>query len=400
MIIPQTPTPAIQKFYFESMSESGKQVTGYIFAENQTIAREKLNDNGMVVMTLQLYKEKPLPDGVKKYEFEAMDKNGKMFHGEIESEDDYQAYKKLVSDYKFTVNFIVNTSWDDAKKEEWKKKGVNPSWAIQVQEEKSKEKDTPSFASVVQHEDDDQNKKIQTILQEKQERMEFLQKQIDEIIAKVQLLIKKHEQILQPEKRRYIQGTLDRMSRLKRSNSVEHLKNIMLELFELLSSDDIFVNLQGEMLEEMDAIKGEFKTFSLGFSNKINRGLSSIKIDTKEIQETFSKLMNMSHVFDEVLSIFLWLCIGGVGGSFLFLVGQYIRSLVIGDSTIILFYLSSWFIWFFVWVSSLLGTGLWAERKYGLSLPLSQNLLAVFVGLILFIVALIQFPVLFFWVRF
>lgn len=393
--MPEIPKAVKQKkFYFESMTDSGKTVSGYVFSATAEEARQKLNKNGMVVISLKSYSEEKTPEGINKYEFEATDKQGKIFRGEIEARDDYEAYKKLVLDYEFTVIFLVDVREGVEEKQKKKKQGVNPNWAIKLKEEtEGEKKEKKEIISPTETEAEKQ--KLDGILEKKQEKMEFLQTQIDEIVEKVEILIQKYDHVLKPDKKRYIRDMIDQMSRLKHSNSVNHLKTLMLNLFELLSSDEIFVELQGELVEDMESIEGEFKTFSLGFKNKINKGLASISIDTEKIKEGIQNL-HIRTLIQEVCEVVLFFFLGMISSGLLFLVVNAVQ----GNLGRVQFFLSSSVYWLFMMIAGILGGIFYWEKRNIKKTTLQENFGMIFVFLIVLGLLIVEFPVLFFWTRF
>lgn len=392
----------MQKFYFESVSKSGENITGYLFAENETKAREKLNQQEMAVVLLRPYQESLDDVSEDKFEFEAMNPEGKKFQGEIEASDLYEAYKKLRSEYRFEVFYLVSRNASLEEKELARKNGVDPIFIQQFNEELKLQKHTQESPSMTDQNlyETESTEKLSVILKEKQEQMKFLQEQIDETIQKVTDLIHRYETVLLPEKRRFIQSELDRLARLRQSNSIEHLKSIILDLFKVLGSDDIFIPLQGELIEKLEDTKKEFQTVSMSFQHAINKGLSNITIDIDTLKEGVDIILNQKQTFYTIL-FFLRTFLGGVfTASILFLLFNAVRWGIGINTEIVSFYFQSLLFWMIFVFSGLFGAFVWFAHDKMPRFNIRKNLLITGIFVVSSFLLFIEFPVLFFWVRF
>lgn len=391
----------MQKFYFESVNTSGEKVSGHVFGENEQDARKKLKKNNLVIVTLTLYDETAHLDKALKFEFEATNTEGKTFHGEIEAENAYSAYKKLRKDYHFTVHYIVDLRAPKTEKDKWKSLGVSEEFKKRFTEEQERLTKKPTKDSLHRSELKQKNDTpIKRILEEKKERMAFLQKQIDETIEKVSTLVNKYDRFLQPEKRRHIQGELDRLARLRRSNSVEHLEKIIVELFDLLASDEIFLDLQGELVDELEATKKEFRTVSMSFKHTLHKGLASITIDVESIKEGLDLLLNqkkfLPRLFRALGSFFMGLTLM----SFFFLIFHGGRSLFGIESLESTLFIRSQFFWMIFVFSLLCMVFFIGQRTLLLTLHWKKNLTYSGLFFLVLVFLFIEFPVLFWWVQF
>lgn len=389
----------MQKYYFEAVNRNNEKVTGYLFAETEAQARQKLNKNEMAVIMLQLYQEDPLAEGILRFEFEAVNSQGNKFQGEVEASDLYEAYKKLRKEHQFDVMYLVDKSEEEEIKSEKKAKGVPREILERFNEEellspssKTEKKEKKESSPKKQ----EKSKKLDVILQENEEKMRFLQDQIGDIIEKVQGLVKKHEDFLKTDKKRHIWGELDRLARLKQSNSVDHLKNIILDLFNLLGTDDIFIEAQGELLKDMEEVRGEFKTLSMSFRHTINKKLASITIDVESLKTGIDFLKNHRKNLLGVLRFFQFIFWGIFCGAFGLLVFGFIRKALGGN----FFYLDSQLFWMIL-IFSGLGAGYsFFQERILFRWSWQKNLLLAGFFLLGLGVLFFQFPVIFFWTRF
>lgn len=393
----------MQKFYFEAVTKSGENITGYLFAENELKAREKLNQNELAVVLLRAYQEELLLAGHHKFEFEALSPEGKRFQGEIEAQDEYEAYKKLKKDHLFEVFYLADKAASLDEKQLKKQLGVPVEILERLNEELQSTKKGDMKAVVpqkTQSYEKESTDKLTLILKEKEEQMKFLQEKIDETLLKVNALMRQYEPFLLPEKRRFIQSELDRLARLRQSNSVEHLKSIILDLFEMLGSDEIFVDLQGDLLQELDTVKKEFQTLSMGFRHTINKGLVKITIDVDALKQGVGAFMNHKKFWYTLLRIGEFVSLGMFSASLFFLMFNGIRFLLGMYPLLSIFYFQSSLLWLLLVVSGMFWGFFRFQHASIFVLDFKKNVLLTtfFIGGVVFL--LLQFPVFFFWTRF
>src|SRR5262245_16198190 len=116
------------KYRYIVVNEENKQLNGTISTPDEQSARQELNELGFSVISINELNEEE--NTAKKdeempiFEFGAIDKNQKHVAGTIQAEDRYAAYKRLVNEYSFDVEYIVDSKLPDANKFKEKQKGI------------------------------------------------------------------------------------------------------------------------------------------------------------------------------------------------------------------------------------------------------------------------------------
>src|SRR3989338_5299487 len=98
----------LMQFKYTATNNQGKTLSGIINAGNETLARTQLNNLGFSILELKAITDdvispKPKSEKLEKFEFEALDKNGKKIAGTIPAKDPVLAYKRLFEEYHFTI---------------------------------------------------------------------------------------------------------------------------------------------------------------------------------------------------------------------------------------------------------------------------------------------------------
>ena len=270
-------------------------MSGNISAQSLEEARAKLSASGLSILSLKESQEEGQPkEGIQLYEFQALSPDHKTVGGTIEAADEYAAFKKLKTEYQLELNYLVLSTLPLEEKQKKKETAIDPALEQRLEEELKlqEKKEDKKKKNVV-----DETKQI---LEEQKKEMEFMQEKVGEIIMQVQALIKKGGRFLKPEKKRLIEEKLDLLARLRRSNSIDHLKSLLLKTIEELVGGTVFLE-EKEVLEEERpawlATKAEFQAFGMGFEKGVNEGLTKIKSLFANIEIDPEKL---KYIADEV----------------------------------------------------------------------------------------------------
>ena len=95
-------------------NQDGKKLSGTVVAPNESLARKELNNLGFSILSLKESKEQNEDNQSNKFIFEAIDKTGKQVHGSIASKQKEAAFKRLHLEYNLTVTAI----WPESANEE------------------------------------------------------------------------------------------------------------------------------------------------------------------------------------------------------------------------------------------------------------------------------------------
>lgn len=297
----------LQKFSFQAVTREGKAMTGTISAESINQAHEKLATSGLSILSLEAFLEKNAErDGLVSFEFQALSPDHKVVKGTIEAVDEYSAYKKLSIEYLLKLNYLVSSGLPPEEKLQKQQKGIDPALEQRLQEENKGKEKTEEKKEVVDE--------TGQILEEKKKEMEFMQEKVWEIIKGVQGLIEKHGRYLVPEKKRGIEEKLDLLARLRKSNSIDHLRSLVIKTTKELVGGVVFLEEGQIKSEEKDAwlaAKAEFQAFGMGFEKDVNKGLAeiqslfaNIEIDPEKLKKITEELKKTNPVEKFFTTIF------------------------------------------------------------------------------------------------
>ncbi len=386
----------MQKFYFQAVTAEGKQISGYITAKSEEEAHEKLKDSKLSVLTLEKRDVAIHKEGVSVFSFQAVNSQHKTIKGTIESSDMYSAYKKLKVNYKFIVDYIVPEGISEEEKERLKKVGIDPEFdkrlnaELKIQAKKAKKSKKRTI----------KENELESILKYHEEEIGFMKEKIDTVLQEVIPLLEENIDYIDPVKYREIEERIDLLSRLKHSNSVDHLKNLTQKLLKELTSDQMFLNdstLPVEMQEEIERRRQQFVGIDDKFSKAIVSGLYELQVKFSEIsvddlKEKISSLRLLDRFRVLILSMFSSLFIICI----LFWVFIFFQKFQEINISQVSFYISSPLLWYLTLISGvcslwffLLGIKVLSSTK--------RQFITLGTGVLILLVLTIQFPVFFFW---
>ena len=102
-------------FKYNVINKEGKKLSGTIEAPDENTARTELNNLGFSILSLEKIDKLPVIDkALKKFVFEAIDKNSKFVTGSIPSKTQEEAMLRLIKEYTLNVSAI----WPENASEE------------------------------------------------------------------------------------------------------------------------------------------------------------------------------------------------------------------------------------------------------------------------------------------
>ena len=218
------------KYRYSVINPENKQLTGSIEAEDEKSAREELNQLGFSVISIKITEEdateKTVEKPIPKFEFSALDKNMKKIVGTIQAEDRYSAYKRLIKEYLFEVDYLIDDSLDENHKKTERIKGVY---------ELQNKLDQENIAT-------QQNKEDGLDLKEFTEKQEFLQKQVNFVLTKVKEMLDLYEAEIKPETKEKIRRHVDKILRIKNSTNLDYIRKSCEELLSFLQKEELFLH--------------------------------------------------------------------------------------------------------------------------------------------------------------
>lgn len=387
----------MQKFYFEAVSSEGKKLTGTISANSQDEAHSKLKNGGMAVLSLKEYDESSVAaQGLKTFEFQAYNPQKKLVKGNIQAPDDFSAYKRLKDDYGFEVLSLVDATLPEAEKEILRQKGLNPDldkkYNLQNKKAAAKEKKKTS-----------PEEEIKLAVESHKREIEFMHAQIDEILTEIIPLVQTSMDVLNPVYRRQIEERINLLSRLRHSNSVDHLRNLTRKLIDTLRDDAIFIQEElasPEQKEKIQEHKKQFQMFSSKYEVNIAQGLEQIQLQIANIDPTalshdLSKLEITTKIANPIYMMFVTL----FGSMTLYWMVLSILNFLNINEAKTQFILSSNLLWFTTGVSCIVTFVYYYPLVVRRKMGGIEGLFYLMGCLFLVAIFTLQFPVIFHWVR-
>ena len=387
----------LQKFSFQAVTREGKAMTGNISANSIDEARAKLSASGLSILSLEAFQgSTETKAGMQLYEFQGETPDHKTARGTIESTDEYAAYKKLCTTYQLKLNYLVSSQETPEAKRLKQQAGIDPALEQKLQEETKATEDESEKKNVDETEQ---------ILEEQKKEIAFIQAKTEEVVKEVKNLLEKGGKYIRPEQKRALEEKLDLLARLRRSNSVEHLKNLVIKTIKDLSSDALFIEeelLRTEDREAWIASKSEFQKFGMGFEKNINKGLAEIQslfanIDPEKLKALTENVKNINPVrkfFSTVyytFSILLTFCL-------LFWGWMMLKSLLGTNPAQTSFFFHSGALWYTTMISCLV-TGFLFFEKHSPLIDNHQKRLGIAAGAITTILFMtFEFNLIFFWI--
>lgn len=263
------------KYSYTVINQEGQKLTGTVEANSEVLARESLNKLGFPILDINQVNEetaeKILGKSLK-FEFQAVDQNGRRVIGTIAGEDKYSAFKRLVTEYHFAVEYIYLSSLSQDAKDEEKKRGVVELYTTLKNEQGKVEKTTEEQESIT-----------------REEREKIIGQQANFVLEKVETLIREFSEIIKPEDRNTIQKKADRLARLKTSKNIDYVRHLAEDLLMYIQNQEIFL-----VKEKNDKKLQSFRLDMKRLLNDIHRD----KIGTSWDQQilTFIRNWNKEHI--------------------------------------------------------------------------------------------------------
>jgi len=389
----------VQKFRFEGVDKNGKHLSGVVISADSNAARKKLEKEGIAMLSLNVFvetKAEQITSGNPIFEFEGMGKNENRVKGNIEAEDEYEAYKKLRTEYELYPMWIIDKTALFEEKERAKKNGIPTEIELQFEIEQDEKKESPDTKKKKKKNDEQE---IRMLLERKKTAMDIIKKEIEELIAEIETLLEKHGTCILDEKKREIQAKIDALGRLRNSNSIEHLEAVMRGLFEIIVSDNIFTPLK-DKVPEFELHKNEFRNMSVDLAERFKKRLSSLKIQVSA--EYLNKLVeltqtgNIKKIFDFLSQILLYFLSFWV---FIFW-WNILKLFLIYDLEKVKFIFSSHIFWLILIFGSLLYVLTFFNKLLNAKFLPFQKRMAIYAAIAIgMIVLFLEFPIIFFWTK-
>jgi len=389
----------MHKYFFQAVTAEGKQISGYVSAESIDQARDKLSAGGLSILTLEEPTENSgndtMEQGMRVYQFEALNKAKKKVQGTIEAIELYEAFKKLRGEYKLDVVYLVDSASAPSVKEKIRTEGLPPELEERMQVElkilKKKEKKKQKGANPDE---------VQEAVDANEEERQFIVEKIDAVLNEVVPLLEENAEFIDGHKKREIEERISLLMRLKHSNSVAHLRSLTQRLLEQISSDEIFLkdaNIPSELQEEMNRRRSQFQAIGANFDKAISKGQIDLQVKLSKLDAgAFADSVKDFKPFEKITNVFylLFCFLAALCSVFLLFIYALYFFDIQAEQT--LFFLTSPLIWYVWGLGVLMMISFYFLRFYPKQ-EWFENLVVVGGTLVGFIVYTVQFPIVFYW---
>lgn len=224
-------------FRYTVVNKENSQLAGEIDAPSIDEARKELQELGFSIVAIEETKAEKLEPGTI-FEFKGKDTENRMITGTIKSEERYQAFKRLISEYDLDVQYIVQTDLDEKEKAVQKTTGIK-SLMKKYQEE------------VMKNTDKYHEKKFKKIDRNFEKRKALIMRQVDYVLGKVKEAVDTFAKKLSPDEKQKIKDYVNRILRLKNTTNLEYLKNTSHDLLKFLQSAEIFTSGKSQIKQKL-----------------------------------------------------------------------------------------------------------------------------------------------------
>lgn len=285
------------KYHYTVVNPSNQQLQGTIVSPDETSARKELNELGFSIVAIE-----EIPEGAEAavegelplFEFAGLDKNQKRVAGTIQAEDEYAAYKRLVQEYEFEVEYVIQSNLSEAQKEKARKKGayelhsrLEDELIGSQQKETSDEKDLREF----------------------EKKQEVLKQQIELVLKKVKAMLDNYEQEMKPETKEKIRKYVDKILRIKSSTNLDYVRKTTEELLEFLQKEELFLHEEAHMKERTGMVV-EAKSMMM----ELKRGKAKKSMNLTEAMRQWREEHIVNHenppLYNRIIDFFIRMMLG------------------------------------------------------------------------------------------
>ncbi len=220
-------------FKYTIANKDGKKLSGNVEAPDENTARVELQNLGFSILLLQESKEIEKADAnLKKFVFEAIDRNNKLVTGTIPAQTSEESIKKLESEYELNVSAIWAENSTPAQIKEAQKEG-------QTRLENILKNHLQNHASTLTTPENSPS--IPAINSEHEIKIQFVKTKIELVLKSVNELLTKFDQDLAPDHKVEINKKIDKLLRIKNSTNLDYILESANELLKFLEEQEKFL---------------------------------------------------------------------------------------------------------------------------------------------------------------
>ena len=387
-----------KRYHFVAVNSEGKRFSGTVWAKSENEARTKISERGLALFSIEEFtaENAAITEGFKQFEFQGKGKDNKSVRGTIEAVDAYEAYAKLRKDYDFDLTNVVSLSATAEERQFYQQKGIPLEWIEQFNLENGKRKKEDEKKVVVKEDE------VLLSDQDKAE-LQFYQEEIGKLTTEVLTLLQENESFLDASARREILDRIGLLSRLRRSNAIDHLRELTKKLLKQLGDDKLFIEsekLSEEQQGELIIRKAQFEEFSKQLEKKVSSGIAAVSVGIASIDTEKVKLqIKESEPLKQVFRLFYITVVSVFGLMIVFWVVNITRLLARFSQNSILYSFSSPVLWIVTGISFIFTVILFPLIYSWKSFKMRQKMFFLGIAFLGGIVFLWISPILLWWTR-
>ncbi len=261
------------QYFYTVINKENRQLKGTINTPDEASARRELNALGFSILSISEQQgandTEGLAENIIKFNFSAVDKNGKKVVGTIQGEQIFPVYKRLISEYQFDVQALYPSDLSESDAEKAQIRGVD-YLRDQLQEEQM-------AAELVQ-------KRQQLDQKDFEEKQAKLKVQVDFVLQKVNQLLDTYKDELDPSRKAKIKYFVEKILRIKNSTNLDYIKQTSEEMLTYLQQEEIFLN-QEQRIKEKTQLSIEAKSMMMQLDRITHPGSKDIFDSLREWRE-------------------------------------------------------------------------------------------------------------------
>lgn len=387
------------RYHFVAVNPEGKKFSGTVWAESENEARKKISERGLALFSIEEFtaENAAITDGFQQFEFQGTGKDRKPVRGTIEAIDAYEAYAKLRKDYDFDLTNVISLSATPEKRQQYQQQGIPLEWVEQFKLEHGTKKKEEGKKVVVQQEDES------LLSDQDRAELQFYQEEIGKLTTEVLTLLQENEDFLDASARRAILDRIGLLSRLRRSNAIDHLRELTKKLLKQLGDDKLFIEsekLSEEQQGELIVRKTQFNEFSKQLEKKVASGIAAVSVGFASIDTEKVKLqIKESDPVKQIVQLLYIAVVSIFGLMVVFWVISVIRLLSHFAQNSILYSFSSPQLWIVTGISFIFTVTLFPLVYSWKKLTIQQKSFFLGMALLLGVIFLWLSPILLWWTR-
>jgi len=263
----------MKKFRYTIINKEDNQLQGTIGAPDEISAREELNNLGFSIIELRIVNKdeetQQKENQLDTFEFSAIDKAQKKIIGTIKAKNKYTAFKKLIKEYEFEVEYLYSQDLPEKDKEKEKKIGAYQLYNKYNDEEKLKLEN---------------KKNNQKDIEEFKQKQKNLLEQLNFVLEKVNKILNTYNDELKSNIKAEIKQKVEKILRIKNSTNLNYIKTSIEELLNFLQKEELFLNEEQRKKE-----KTQLKIEMQSLMNQVHKNRSRPTINITENLKNWQK---------------------------------------------------------------------------------------------------------------